>query len=65
MSAVLKHYLLELGHEVLGFHTCLFGNAYDMKYVVEVDEQNVERMEFLHKVGNSWMKNVVFPDHLA
>jgi hypothetical protein len=53
VSAILKHYLLELGHEVLGFHTCLFGNAYDMKYVVEVEEQNVERMEFLHKVGKS------------
>jgi uncharacterized membrane protein YiaA len=44
---------LELGHEVLGFYICLFGNAYGKKYVTKVEERNIERMEFLHEVGIS------------
>jgi len=51
---------LELGHEVLGFYTYLFGNAYGKKYGTKVDKWNAERMEFLHKASISQMRNVVF-----
>lgn len=52
----------------LGFHIYPFGHGYKYcgrKYAQEVEEQNVERMEYLHLANISQSRNVVFPYHIG